>query len=111
MQDSTALSVQKPKVMERGSSHVLQANTLLYLVGEVTSSCFNCCRKTAVCNGDQLVDFSVPELLRSQSTFSTDPEVLQNCASFTVSECSAVLGLTQCMLHVQIYCVLRVMDY
>ena len=29
-----------------------------------------CCRKTAVCNGDQLLDFSVPELVRSQSTFS-----------------------------------------
>ena len=37
----------------------------------------------AVCNGDQLLDFSVPELVRSQSTFSTDPEVLQNCAYFT----------------------------
>ena len=67
------------------------------------------CRKTAVCNGDQLLDFSVPELVRSQSTFSTDPEVLQNCAGFTlcspaglaVGECSVVMGL-------QIYCVLRV---
>ena len=57
-----------------------------------------CYRKTAVCNGDQLLDFSVPELVRSQSTFSTDPEVLQNCASFTfcsstglaVSDCAAV---------------------
>ena len=47
-----------------------------------------CCRKTAVCNGDQLLDFSVPELVRSQSTFSTDPEVLQNCAGFTL--CSSV---------------------
>ena len=33
----------------------------------------NCCRKTALCIGDQLLDFSVPELVRSQSTFSTDP--------------------------------------
>ena len=33
-----------------------------------------CCRKTAVCNRDQLLDFSVLELVRSQSTFSTDPE-------------------------------------
>ena len=65
---------------------------------------YNCCRKTAVCNGDQLLDFSVPELVRSQSTFSTDPKVLQNCAGFTmcssaglaVGECS-VMGLTPCM--------------
>ena len=72
-----------------------------------------CCRETAVCNGDQLLDFSVLELVLSQSTFSTDPEVLQNCASFTlfssaglaVSHCSAVMGLTPCMLCVQIYCV------
>ena len=78
-----------------------------------------CCRKTAVCNGDQLLDFSVPELVRSQSTFSTDPEVLQNCAGFTlcssaglaVGDCTAVLGLTSCMLCVQIYCVLCVLDY
>ena len=68
-----------------------------------------CCRKTAVCNGDQLLEFSVPELVRSQSTFSTDPEVLQNCAGFTmcssaglaVGKCSAVMDLTPCMLCVQ----------
>ena len=68
---------------------------------------------TAVCIGGQLLDFSLPELVRSQSTFSTDPEVLQNCASFTlcssagpaVGECSAVMGLKPCMLYVQIYCV------
>ena len=74
------------------------------------SSDMYCCRKTAVCNGDELLDFSVPELVRSQSTFSTDPEVLQNCAGFTlcssaglaVGECSAVMGLTPCMLCVQI---------
>ena len=78
-----------------------------------------CCRKTAVCNGDQLLDFSVPELVWSLSTFSTDPEVLQNCTGFTlcistglaVGECSAVMGLTPCMLCVQIYCVLCVLDY
>ena len=78
-----------------------------------------CCSKTAVCNEDQLLDFSVPKLVRSQSTFGTDPEVLQNCAGFTlcssagpaVSECSAVMGLTPCMLCVQIYCVLCVLDY
>ena len=48
--------------------------------------------------------------------FGTDPEVLQNCASFTlcgsaglaVGQRSAVMGLTSCMLCVQIYCVLRV---
>ena len=58
----------------------------------------NCCRKTVVCNRDELLDFSVLELGRSQSTFSTDPEVVQNCAGFTlcslaglaVGECSAV---------------------
>ena len=79
----------------------------------------NCCRKTAVCNGDQLLDFSVPELVRSQSMLGTDPEVLQNCAGFTlcssagpaVGDCAAVLGLTPCMLCVQIYCVLCVLDY
>ena len=77
-----------------------------------------CCRKTAVCNGDQLLDFSVPERVRSQSTFSTDQEVLQNCAGFTlcslaglaVSKCSAGLGLTPCMLCVQIDCVLCVSE-
>ena len=67
----------------------------------------------------QLLDFSVTELVQSQSTFSTDPEVLQNCAGSTLcsstalagSECCAVMGLTPCMLCVQIYCVLRVLDY
>ena len=44
-----------------------------------------CCRKTAVCNGDQLLDFSLPELVRSQSKLSTDPKVLQNCTGFTLS--------------------------
>ena len=38
---------------------------------------YYCCCKTAVCIGNQLLDFSVPELVRSQSTFGTDPEVLQ----------------------------------
>ena len=79
----------------------------------------NCCRKTAVCNGDQLLNFSLPELVRSQSTFSTDTEVLQICAGFTlcssvglaVGDCAAVLGFTSCMLCVQIYCVLCALDY
>ena len=70
----------------------------------------HCCRKRAVCNGDQLLNFSVPELVRSQSALSTDPEVLQNCPGFTlctsaglaVGECSAVMGITLCMLCVQI---------
>ena len=78
-----------------------------------------CCRKTAVCNGDQLLDFSVPELVRIPSRFSTDPEVIENCAGFTlcssvnlaVGECSAVMGLTPCMLCVQIYCVWCVLKY
>ena len=68
---------------------------------------------------DQLLDFSVPELVRSQSTFSTDSEVPQICAGFTlcksaglaVGECSAVMGLTPYMSCVQIYCVSRVLDY
>ena len=72
--------------------------------------------KTAVPNGDQLLDFPVPELVRSQPTFGTDPEVLRNCASFTlcssagptVGESSGVMGMTLCMLCVQIYCVLCV---
>ena len=53
-----------------------------------------CCR-----NGNQLLDFSVPELVGSQSTFSTGPDVLHNYAGFTlcsssglaVRECSAVM--------------------
>ena len=80
---------------------------------------YNCCRNTAVCIGDRLLNFSVPELVRSQSTFSTDPEVLQNCAGSTlwnsaglaVRECSVVMGLAPCMLCVQICCVLCVWDY
>ena len=78
-----------------------------------------CFHKTAVCTGDKLLDFSVLELIRSQSTFSACPEVLQNCAGFTlcssaglaVCECSAVMGLTSYMLCVQIYCVSCVLDY
>ena len=74
------------------------------------------CRKTAVCVGDQLLDFSVPELVRSQSTFSNDLEVLQNCTGFTlcssaglaVGKCPAVMDLTPCILCVQIYCVVCV---
>ena len=77
-----------------------------------------CCRKTAVCIGDQLLDFSVQELVRSQSTFSTDSEVLQICSGFTlcssaslvVGEWSVVMGLTPTVLCGQIYCVLCVLD-
>ena len=73
----------------------------------------------AVCIGDQLLDFSVPELVWSQSTFSTDP----NYAGFTlcgsagptaglaVGECSLVMGLILCALCVQTYCVFCVLDY
>ena len=50
----------------------------------VASNTDFCCLKTAVCIGDQLLEFSVPELVRSQSTFSTDTEVLQNCTGFTL---------------------------
>ena len=79
----------------------------------------SCCRKTAICIGDQLLDVSVPELVRSQSTFSTDPEVFQNCIGFTlcsstglaVGEFSAIMGLTTCMLCVHMNCVLCVLDY
>ena len=80
---------------------------------------FCCCPKTAVCIGDQLLDISVPVLVWSQSTFSIYLEVLHNCTGFTlcslavieVSECSAVTCLTPCILCVQIYCVLCVLDY
>ena len=90
---------------------------MAYLQTYPTSN--QCCRKTAVCNGDQLLDFSVAELVQSQSTFGTDSKVLQNCAASTlccsaglaVGDCAAVLGLTLCMLCVQIYCVLCVLDY
>ena len=78
------------------------------LIVNKSKDAHNCCRKTAVFIGDQLFDFFVPEVVRSQSTFSTVPEVLQNCAGFTlcssaglaVGECSAVMGLTPCMLCV-----------
>ena len=62
---------------------------------------FNCLFiAVAVCYGDPWLHFSVPELVRSQSTFSTNPEVLQNCAGFTlcssaglaVGEFSAVMA-------------------
>ena len=76
---------------------------------------YYCYRKTAVCNRNQLLDFSVPEPVRSQSSLSNDLKVLQNCTGFTlcssaglaVGECSAVMGLTPCMLCVQIYTVLQ----
>ena len=50
-------------------------------------------------------DFSVLELVRSQTTFSTVPEVLQNYAGFTlcslagltVGDCSVVVDLTPSM--------------
>ena len=56
--------------------------------------------KTAVCIGDQLLDFSVAELVQSQSTFSTFPEVLQICPGFTLFSSAglAVMGLIPCML-------------
>ena len=54
-----------------------------------------CCRKTAVCNGDQLLDFSVPKLVLNQS--STDPEVLQNCAGITLcSSMGPAVGRMSC---------------
>ena len=78
-----------------------------------------CCRKTTVGIEDQLLNFSVPELVLSQSTISTDPEVLSNRAGFNlcssaglaVGERSAVMGLTPCMLCEQVYCVLYILDY
>ena len=74
-----------------------QLMTYLYVVSVLLSYC---CHKTAVRIGDQLLDFSAPELVWSQSSFSTDLEVPQNCTGFTlcclaglaVSECSAVMG-------------------
>ena len=67
-------------------------------------------RQQFVYNGHQLLDFPVPELVQSQSTFTTDPEVLQNWAGFTlcsspgqaVGDCAAVMRFTPCMLCVQI---------
>ena len=55
-----------------------------------------CCRKTAVCIGDQLLDFSVPELGQIQSAFSINPEVLQNSAGFIL--CSSAGLSTRRML-------------
>ena len=85
----------------------------------ITPANTDCCRKKAVCIGDQLLHFSVPGLFWSQSTFSTYSEVLQNCTDFSlcssaclaVGECSPVMGLTPCMLCVQIYCMLGELDY
>ena len=31
-----------------------------------------------------MLDFSIPQLVRSESMFGTDPEVLQNCEGFTL---------------------------
>ena len=81
----------------------------------MTSAQILYCLETAVCNRDQLLDFFLQELVRSQSTFITDPEVLQKCAGFTVrssagqavGECSAVMGLTPCMLRVLDYYLLN----
>ena len=47
-------------------------------------------------NGDQMLDFSVLELVRSQSKFSIDPEVLQNCAGFTL--CSSAVEYSVVMV-------------
>ena len=54
-----------------------------------------CYRKTALCDGDLNTRFSVPELVRSQSTFSTYPEVRQNCMGFTLCS-SAGLAAREC---------------
>ena len=35
-----------------------------------------------------MLDFSVLELVRNQSTFNTDPEVLQNCVGFHILQFS-----------------------
>ena len=67
------------------TSCMKRSSLKLQASAETTGNEYNyCCRKTAVCIGDQFLDFSVLELVRSQSTFSTDPEVLQNCAAFTL---------------------------
>ena len=73
------------KMLFKGSSYKMPKVKNYFLV--------NCCRKTSVCIGDQLLDFSVPGLVRSQSTLRTDPEVVQNCAGFTL--CSSA-GLAVC---------------
>ena len=79
----------------------------------------NCCRKTAVSIWDQVLNFSIQELVRSQSTSSTDPEVLQNwtafiqfcslCAAQQVKQSAnfvhAVLGLTPSMMCTYKLCV------
>ena len=66
--------------------------------------------KTAVCIGDQLLDFSLPELVRSQSTFSNDQKSFRIAqvslsAGLAVGKCSAVMGSIPCILWVHIYCV------
>ena len=69
------------------------------------------------CNGDQLFNFSVPELLQSQLALTRKSFRIAQVSHCVVqpvqqwAECSAVIGLAPCMLCVQIYCVLCVLDY
>ena len=65
----------------------------IYDLSPQNGTCFiYCCRKTVVCIGDHLLDFSVQELVRSQLTFSTVPKVLQNCTGFTLCPGFVQLG-------------------
>ena len=47
----------------------------------------------------------------TQSPSELGSFTLCSSAGLTVGECSAVMGLTPCMLCVQIYCVLCLFDY
>ena len=55
-----------------------------------------CCRKTAVCNG---INFSI--FLHRNSFLANQRLALTE--KYFCSNCSAVMGLTPCMLYVQIY--------
>ena len=62
----------------------------------------NSCRETAVCIGDQLLDFSVPKLVRNQSKFSIYPEVPSGNTNYRVPRFRIVLSnfvrMLDCML-------------
>ena len=66
-----------------------------------------CCRKTAVCNGDQLLDF----LYRNSFGANQSLALTHSSAGLAVGDYAAAMGFTTCMLCVQIYCVLCVLNY
>ena len=83
MQFAYLITVQEQYQPRRFKTALNQSHWYVMAEFQTFNGCY-CCRKATVCNGHQWLDFSVPELVRSQSTCSTYPEVLQKCASFTL---------------------------